>query len=184
MYTCVYLFDSAVDERSLSLSLSHTHTLSLSLGESVLTDSKQISNAFNNHFSSIGPKINKGVQPTSVSPESYVQPTTSQLEFKLIDVSEVHSFLSGFSVMDPFLFLIYINDLPNCLESTTPSLYADDTQITAEAETVADLEHLLDKDMHNLSTWLSANKLSQNASKTEFIVIASDHRSKIKTTGM
>ena len=63
-------------------------------------------------------------------------------------------------------------------------MYADDTQITAEAETVAALENLLDKDMHNLSTWLSANKLSQNASKTEFIVIASDHRSKIKTTGM
>ena len=98
MYTCVYLFDSAVDERSLSLSLSHTHTLSLSLGESVLTDSKQISNAFHDQFSSIGPKINKGVQPTSVSPESYVQPTTSQLEFKLIDVSEVHSLLSGLSV--------------------------------------------------------------------------------------
>ena len=32
--------------------------------------------------------------------------------------------------------------------------------------------------MHNLSTWLSANKLSANASKTEFIVIASDHRLK------
>ena len=82
------------------------------------------------------------------------------------------------STLDPLLFLTYINDLPNCLEFTTPSMYADDTQITVEAETVADLENFLDKDMHNLSTWLSANKLSANASKTKFIVIASDHRLK------
>ena len=71
------------------------------------------------------------------------------------------------STLDPLLFLTYINDLPNCLEFTTPSMYADDTQITVEAETVADLENVLDKDMHNRSrTWLSANKLSANASKT------------------
>ena len=31
----------------------------------------------------------------------------------------------------PLLFLIYIADLPNCLQFTTPCLLADDTQIFA-----------------------------------------------------
>lgn len=32
-------------------------------------------------------------------------------------------------VVGSIIGLIYVNDLPNCLESTTPRLYADDTQI-------------------------------------------------------
>lgn len=82
------------------------------------------------------------------------------------------------STLGPLLFLTYINDLPNCLECTSPGMYADDTQITATAETVTELEDLLNKDIENLTLWLRANRLLVNATKTEFIIIASNYRLK------
>ena len=57
-------------------------------------------------------------------------------------------------------------------------MYADDTQITVTAQSVDELERLLNKDVANVNIWLNANKLAANSTKTEFIVIASDYRLK------
>ena len=49
------------------------------------------------------------------------------------------------SILGPLLFLIYINDLPNCLEMTTPRMLADDAILTAMGKTLGEAEDNLPK---------------------------------------
>ena len=70
----------------------------------------------------------------------------------------------------------YINDLPNCLAFTATGMYADNTQITTCAETVTEIENILNDNLKNLHPWLCANKLSAKSTKTQFIAIASSYR--------
>ena len=51
------------------------------------------------------------------------------------------------SILGPLLFLLYINDLTDCLDKTTPCLYADDTQIFSAATDLTELNENLNHDM-------------------------------------
>ena len=74
------------------------------------------------------------------------------------------------------LFFIYINDLPNCLNDSSPALFADDTNITVTGVSGQDIERKLNTELNNVHHWLLANELSLNISKTEYMIIGSRQR--------
>ena len=45
------------------------------------------------------------------------------------------------SILGPLLFLIYVNDLPDCHLASAIILYADDTVLYYSSKSVSDLEH-------------------------------------------
>ena len=79
------------------------------------------------------------------------------------------------TILGPLLFLIYINDLPNCLEHSKPRVYADDTRLTFASNNVEDMNLFSNQDLAKVE-WLVANKLTLNQSKTEFMLIGSRQR--------
>ena len=87
------------------------------------------------------------------------------------------------SNLDPFLFpIIYVNDLPNCLNAASPRTFADDTRSFA-APTLSDLENVLNWELGNVNLWLKVNKVSLNIAKTECMVIESRQRLNVNTDG-
>ena len=80
------------------------------------------------------------------------------------------------TILGPLLFLIYINDLPNCLAHSKTRMYADDTNLSFAGNNVLDIEQNLNQDLENVNEWLIANKLTLNQSKTEFMLIGSRQR--------
>jgi hypothetical protein len=81
------------------------------------------------------------------------------------------------SILGPFLFLVFVNDLPNCSNNTKFITYADDTTLisTVNHESTEDLNSLKNE-LDKVYKWLCTNKLSLNISKTKSIVFRTPHR--------
>ena len=80
------------------------------------------------------------------------------------------------SSLGPVLFLIYINDLPNCSSLLTFRIFADDTNVFASARDLKTLEQLINTELKNVKLWCDANKLSINFSKTNFMIVKSPRK--------
>ena len=80
------------------------------------------------------------------------------------------------SCLGPLLFLIYINDLPQAVQDSTVSMYADDTSLCYQSHDLTRLNKAINSDLKQLGTWLQDNKLSLNVAKTHSMLISTKQK--------
>ena len=78
------------------------------------------------------------------------------------------------SVLGPLLFLIFINDLPNCVKQSKIVLYADDTALFFANKDVMTIERALQEGLNSLNNWFHENGLTVNCSKTNVTLVEID----------
>ena len=93
--------------------------------------------------------------------------------------SEYLNVISGVpqgSVLGPFLFLVYVNDL-YCNVPAFSVLYADDTTFLCSNRDFSVAQELLQISVNESKQWFSSNELVVNEDKTEFIYFSLSDRS-------
>ena len=80
------------------------------------------------------------------------------------------------STLGLLLFLLYNNDLPNCSETLTFRIFADDTNLFASARDLKNLETLINSELGKVKVWCDVNKLSINFIKTNYMIIKSNRK--------
>ena len=92
------------------------------------------------------------------------------------------------SILEPLLFLIYINALHAAIKYSEGHHFADDTNLLNFNSCVKSINKQVSYDLKNLSNWLKGNKISLNVGKIELVVITSSKKQldcdlKIKLNG-
>ena len=96
------------------------------------------------------------------------------IENKLSDYGRILCGVSQGSILGPLLFLIYVNDMPQAVNSDL-FLYADDSCLMFQHKEVEATERVLNNDFENICDWFVDNELSIHFSedKTKSILFAS-----------
>ena len=74
------------------------------------------------------------------------------------------------SILGPLLFLLYINDLPFSV-SYNPRLFAGDTCLVCSDANLPVVTFKMNDNLHRVSLWLKANKLTANPLKSHALLI-------------
>jgi len=76
------------------------------------------------------------------------------------------------SILGPLLFLLYINDLPNC-SNLISKLFADDTAIIASDDDINQLIRTVNDEFQKICQFFRENGLSLHPDKTKYLIISS-----------
>ena len=74
------------------------------------------------------------------------------------------------SVLDPLLFILFINDLHLAVQYSSVHQFADNTNLLVVEKSFKQLNKKVNRDLTLIVEWVRANKLSLNTKKTEIII--------------
>ena len=78
------------------------------------------------------------------------------------------------SVLGPFLFLLFINDISNfTTHGCVTNLFADDAMIYASGDSVSEVQRKLQSCLSNISSWYRENRLKINSDKSKVMLVGS-----------
>ena len=81
------------------------------------------------------------------------------------------------SILGPILFLLYINDMPNCSSLLNFRMFADDTNALIYDKNLDELKCKTNTELMLVADWLATNKLSLNIMKTKFVLFHGKNKS-------
>ncbi|CAB3999762.1 Hypothetical predicted protein [Paramuricea clavata] len=127
-----------------------TNVTSVKSNDQIFTNNHHIAETFNDYFSKIGTEFSNRIPPSNKGFEEYLERSVSPVfEFKSVSNDEVETVLT---------------------------MYADDTNLSVTGESASDIEVRLNTELENVHEWLTANKLTINTEKTEYMIIGSYKR--------
>ena len=74
------------------------------------------------------------------------------------------------SILGPVLFILYVNDITSATSLFEIILFAGDITLLYSHPDIATKINLMNKELCEICNWLKANKLSVNASKTNYMM--------------
>ena len=115
--------------------------------------------------------------------KSYLNNRTQVSNFGKYTSSE-EKIMSGVpqgSILGPFLFLCFVNDLPNVFDNICKfQAYADDTQLLVFDKDLDKLKEKVEKVLNVAQNWYNKNGMKNNSSKSEILIISTKKTDKIK----
>jgi hypothetical protein len=96
-------------------------------------------------------------------------------------MKQVQSGVPQGSILGPVLYLIYVNNMFNCIQNCKVFMYADDTVILAAHKKLNNAEIYLQEDFNRLVNWTHDHDLVINSDKTKIIHFASPFNKDLDT---
>ena len=77
------------------------------------------------------------------------------------------------SILGPVLFLIYINDIVNSSNILSFVLFADDTTVYVQHDSIDGAIQSLNSELAKVAVWFDSNKLTLNVNKNQMLMMSS-----------
>ena len=76
------------------------------------------------------------------------------------------------SILGPLLFLIYINDIVNSSNILSFIVFADDTTVYVQHDSIDGAIQILNSELAKVAEWFDSNKLIPNVNKSQMLMMS------------